>query len=39
MQRGASEWDEFECRVNDSGIVCFTFEMLETLKRVVEDKE
>ena len=29
----------FECRVNDSGIVCFTFEMLETLKRVVEDKE
>jgi hypothetical protein len=39
MQRGTSEWDEFECRGNDSGIVRFTYEMLETLKRVVEDKE
>ena len=27
----------FECRGKDSGIVRFTFEMLETLKRVVED--
>jgi hypothetical protein len=39
MQRGASEWDEFECRGKDSGIVCFTYEMLETLKQVVEDEE
>jgi hypothetical protein len=29
----------FECRGKDSGIVRFSFEMLETLKRVVEDEE
>jgi len=29
----------FECRGKDSGIVRFTFEMLETLKRVVEEQE
>ena len=27
----------FECRGKDSGIVRFSFEMLETLKEVVED--
>jgi hypothetical protein len=29
----------FECRGKDSGIVRFSFEMLETLKQVVEDEE
>jgi hypothetical protein len=29
----------FEIRGNDSGIVRFSFEMLETLKQVVEDEE
>ena len=29
----------FECRGKDSGIVRFSFEMLETLKEVVEDYE
>jgi hypothetical protein len=29
----------FEVRGKDSGIVRFSFEMLETLKRVVEDEE
>jgi hypothetical protein len=29
----------FECRGKDSGIVRFSFEMLETLKEVVEDEE
>jgi hypothetical protein len=29
----------FEVRGNDSGIVRFTYEMLETLKQVVEDEE
>ena len=29
----------FEVRGKDSGIVRFTFEMLETLKQVVEDEE
>jgi hypothetical protein len=29
----------FEVRGQDSGIVRFTYEMLETLKRVVEDDE
>jgi hypothetical protein len=28
----------FECRGNDSGIVRFSFEMLETLKQVVEEE-
>jgi hypothetical protein len=28
----------FECRGKDSGIVRFSFEMLETLKKVVEDE-
>ena len=27
----------FECRGKDSGIVRFSYEMIETLKRVVED--
>jgi hypothetical protein len=29
----------FECRGDDSGIVRFSFEMLKTLKQVVEDEE
>jgi hypothetical protein len=29
----------FETRGKDSGIVRFSFEMLETLKQVVEDEE
>ena len=29
----------FECRGKDSGMVRFSFEMLETLREVVEDKE
>ena len=29
----------FECRGKDSGIVRFSFEMLETLKTVIEDEE
>jgi hypothetical protein len=29
----------FECRGKDSGIVRFAFEMLETLKEVVEDED
>ncbi len=29
----------FECRGSDSGIVRFSFEMLETLKEVVEEIE
>jgi hypothetical protein len=29
----------FECRGEDSSIVRFSFEMLKTLKRVVEDEE
>lgn len=29
----------FECRGKDSGIVRFSFEMLETLKEVVEDED
>lgn len=29
----------FECRGKDSGIVRFSFEMLETLREVVEDEE
>ena len=29
----------FECRGKDSGIVRFSFEMLETLKEVVEEDE
>jgi hypothetical protein len=29
----------FECRGEDSSIVRFSFEMLATLKRVVEDEE
>jgi hypothetical protein len=29
----------FETRGKDSGIVRFTFEMLETLKQVIEDEE
>jgi hypothetical protein len=29
----------FEVRGKDSGIVRFTFEMLETLKQVIEDEE
>jgi hypothetical protein len=28
----------FECRGKDSGVVCFTFEMIEGLK-IVEDEE
>ena len=28
----------FECRGKDSGIVRFSFEMLETLKKVIEDE-
>jgi hypothetical protein len=29
----------FECKGKDSGIVRFSFEMLETLRQVVEDQE
>ena len=29
----------FECRGNDSGIVRFTFEMLETLATVIEEDQ
>jgi len=29
----------FECRGNDSGIVRFTFEMLETLATVIEEEQ
>ena len=29
----------FECRGKDSGIVRFSFEMLETLKQVVEEEQ
>jgi hypothetical protein len=29
----------FEVRGQDSGIVCFSFEMLETLKTVIEEEE
>jgi hypothetical protein len=28
----------FECRGNDSGVVRFSYEMLETLKEVIEDE-